>query len=587
MKFIRCILIASMLLIGYCFAMLVTVYPLINLMIFVALIARKRHQTLWSHGTARWANDEDLRRAGMLDSKTGMILGRVVMPSPTVFSAVAGLFNPRVNPAVACEQFFGSIQRFNRKKSPKELLVRLNAVHAAVFAPTGVGKGVSCVIPHLLTCPDSAVCVDFKGENAKVTAEPRRNMGQRIIILDPFSVVGGKDTFNPLDSIDKDSALAIDDCRDLATALVIRTGQEKEPHWADSAEAWIAAMTALVVRYGEPGDRSLQTVRALLTNPLKMEAAIALMCSSDAWGGMLARMGYSLTQYKDKELASTITTTNRFLRFLDTVAIAESTKISTFDPAELRNGKTTVYLVLPPAHMRSQSPLLRMWIGSMLRACVRGGLQEKNLVHFVLDESASLGHLEAIDDAVDKYRGYGIRLIFLFQSLSQLKVCFPDGQDQTLLSNTSQVFFGVNDNQTAEYVSTRLGEETIVVDSGGKGVGRSFQSSEQGRGTYGSSSNENQNWAQQARRLLKPEEVMVLSERIAITFTPGIPPLWTRLVRYYDRDFQEQPQPRSWIGVEMFVIAIILLGFSIGLAVNIGNLPVRAADVSAQRHRTF
>ena len=26
-------------------------------------------------------------------------------------------------------------------------------------------------------------------------------------------------------------------------------------------------------------------------------------------------------------------------------------------------------------------------------------------VHFILDEAASLGHLEAIDDAVDKYRG--------------------------------------------------------------------------------------------------------------------------------------------------------------------------------------
>jgi type IV secretion system protein VirD4 len=587
MKFIRCLLIASTLLIGFSFAVLATVYPLIILVIVVALIARKRNRTLWAHGTARWANDKDLRRAGMLDSQAGMILGRVAMSIPNVLTAVAALFNARVKSDVACEQFFGAIRRFNRKKSSKEPLVRLKSVHTAVFAPTGVGKGVSCVIPHLLTCSDSAVCVDFKGENAKLTAEHRRKMGQRVVILDPFHVVGGKDTFNPLDSIDKDSPLAIDDCRDLAAALVIRTGQEKEPHWADSAEAWIAAMAALVVRYGEPGDRSLQTVRALLTNPQKMEAAIALMCSSDAWGGMLARMGYSLTQYKDKELASTITTTNRFLRFLDTVAIAEITKASTFSPADLRNGKMTAYLVLPPEHMRSQSPLLRMWIGSMLRACVRGGLQEKNLVHFVLDESASLGHLEAIDDAVDKYRGYGIRLIFLFQSLSQLKVCFPDGQDQTLLSNTSQVFFGVNDNQTAEYVSTRLGEETIVVDSGGTGTGRSFQSSQQGTGTYGSSSNQNQNWAQTARKLLKPEEVMVLPERIAITFTPGIPPLWTTLVRYYERDFQVQPQPRLWIRVEMFVIAITLLGFSIGLAVNIVNLPMRAANVSAQRYRTF
>ena len=54
----------------------------------------------------------------------------------------------------------------------------------------------------------------------------------------------------------------------------------------------------------------------------------------------------------------------------------------------------TVYLVLPPEHARAQSPLLRMWISTTLRAVLRGGLQERNRVHFVLDEAASLGHLE-------------------------------------------------------------------------------------------------------------------------------------------------------------------------------------------------
>ena len=41
-------------------------------------------------------------------------------------------------------------------------------------------------------------------------------------------------------------------------------------------------------------------------------------------------------------------------------------------------------------------------------------------MHFVLDEAASLGHMDALDDAVDKFRGYGVRLQFYFQSLGQL-----------------------------------------------------------------------------------------------------------------------------------------------------------------------
>jgi type IV secretory pathway TraG/TraD family ATPase VirD4 len=67
-----------------------------------------------------------------------------------------------------------------------EAEVRLTkAVHVAVIAPTGCGKGTSFVIPHLLTCPDSMVVIDFKGENAKITAKHRREkFGHRTVILD-------------------------------------------------------------------------------------------------------------------------------------------------------------------------------------------------------------------------------------------------------------------------------------------------------------------------------------------------------------------------------------------------------------------
>jgi type IV secretion system protein VirD4 len=270
-----------------------------------------------------------------------------------------------------------------------------------------------------------------------------------------------------------------------------------------------------------------------------MEAAINVMCESPAWDGMLARMGYQLTHFKDKELASTLTTTGRFLRFLDTLAIAESTKQSSFDPADLLKGKTTVYLILPPEQIRVQSPLLRLWISSLLRTVIRAGLKEQK-VHFLLDEAASLGHMDALDDALAIGRGYGLRIQWYFQSVSQLKLAFPDGKDGTLLSNTTQVYFGVNDYPTAEYVSARLGEETIIVTSGGTSTGRSRQTPDYGgHGSTSYSVNSNDNWQQSGRRLLKPEEVLALDHRTAITFTPGIPPLRTMLVRYYERGFRE------------------------------------------------
>ncbi|MBI1347060.1 TraM recognition domain-containing protein [bacterium] len=515
----------------------------IALLLFM-LFGKRGFQALTAFGTARWADVADLQAAGMLDAHSGLIIGRVGgWAKPSFQKAMRQLFNSWVPSKEACEQFLASIRVGRKSKLPPPLVRLPKAVHIAVFAPTGVGKGVSAVIPFLLAADESAVIVDFKGENSQITAEHRRKMfGHQIVVLDPFKLVSqAPQTFNPLDFISKDSPTAIDECRDLAEALVIRTGQERDPHWVDSAEAWIAALIALVVYYGEPNDRSLQTVRTLLSSPDKLEMAIKLMCSSDAWDGMLARMGSQLTHFEGKERGSTLTTTSRFLRFLDTLAVSDSTKTSSFNPDDLRRGKTTVYLILPPEHQRAQSPLLRMWIGSLLRAVVRGGLQEQNKVHFVLDEAASLGHMEALDDAVDKYRGYGVRLQFYFQSVSQLRKCFPDGQDQTLLSNVSQVFFGINDLPTAEYVSNRLGEETIVVHSGGTSTGRSQQSSKESL-SHTSSSNENANWAQQGRKLLKPDEVLALSDRTVLTFTPGVPPIWTNRIRYFEeRNLGQRP----------------------------------------------
>ncbi len=101
-------------------------------------------------------------------------------------------------------------------------------------------------------------------------------------------------------------------------------------------------------------------------------------------------------------------------------------------------------------------------------------------------------------------------------------------------------FFGVNDKDTAEYVSARLGAETIVVDSGGTstswGQNRGSSSGQSHSESIGSNwgGGSSSSWQQQSRELLKPSEIIALDPRIAITLTPGLRPIWTRLVRYYE-----------------------------------------------------
>ena len=178
-------------------------------------------------------------------------------------------------------------------------------------------------------------------------------------------------------------------------------------------------------------------------------------------------------------------------------------------------------------------------------------------VNLILDEAGNLGPMRVMDEILTLFRGYGIRAQLYYQNLAQLKKCFPKEQDATVLANVTQVFFGVNDT-TAEYISNRLGEETIVVESGGTSQGHSEQSQTRSMGQATYSSNASMNWSQMGRKLLKPEEVLAMDERNAITFVAGQRPILTRLDRYYERSAGNRTITASTAALLAFTMFVIM-----------------------------
>ncbi len=78
--------------------------------------------------------------------------------------------------------------------------------HMMTIAGSRGGKGVSVIIPNLLSFDGSVLCIDPKGENAKITARRRREMGQDVFIVDPFHICGDtSDSLNPFDTLNADS----------------------------------------------------------------------------------------------------------------------------------------------------------------------------------------------------------------------------------------------------------------------------------------------------------------------------------------------------------------------------------------------
>eukprot|EP01039_Chlorochromonas_danica_P014258 gene14258-16620_t len=131
------------------------------------------------------------------------------------------------------------VGRENRKGG--QLLRYAGPAHLITIAPTRSGKGVGAIIPNLLTADRSVLCIDPKGENARVTARARAKFGP-VYVLDPFAVSGQPSAaFNPFAGLEPDSLDLAEDASLLADALVYDApGQAGDAHWNEEAKALMA-----------------------------------------------------------------------------------------------------------------------------------------------------------------------------------------------------------------------------------------------------------------------------------------------------------------------------------------------------------
>src|SRR5262249_23672721 len=155
----------------------------------------------------------------------------------------------------------------------------------------------------------------------------------------------------------------------------------------------------------------------------------------------------------DKELDGILSTANRSLAFLGTPAVVESTKCtSDFDLSALYEARgATIYLVIPLQYMQSHAPLMRLWVTAFTKYIVSGGTTNRRTVNVILDECAAVmeGHGKTLEQMLAVGRGFNLKVTTIFQSMSQLKKLFPEGQEDVLLANSSQIFFGTQDWKTA------------------------------------------------------------------------------------------------------------------------------------------
>ncbi len=345
--------------------------------------------------------------------------------------------------------------------------------HFLTIAGTRSGKLVNLIAPNLLGLgglEGSKVIIDVKGEIAFVTARYQKQIGQNVLVLDPWGMVT-KDgaTFNPMDLINnQQNPEHLADDASIIAEMIVPKSTTGDQFFNNRARSMITGLLMHIVLTQPQSKRNLGTLWQMLR--LSEDDWINLLAdmsvSADVVVRAIANEIVSVYNRSEKTFASILSNAQDFTDFLKSPSLQKSLKSSNFDINSLSNGSTTLYVVIPPTHLSSHAQWLRLVVTTSMRAVVRN---RNKRVLYILDEFATLGYLPEIETALSTYAGYNISVWAIMQDLGQLKKNYGDSWE-TFISNTAvRQFFGISDAFSADYLSKMFGETTYVTyDTGSK-----------------------------------------------------------------------------------------------------------------------
>jgi len=482
--------------------------------IAVAVVVRRLRPQSDLHGSARWATEQEARDAGLF-AEQGLILGQ-----------------------------------WPGRKGRGRILRHDGPEHVFVFAPTRSGKGVSLVVPNLLTWPHSVLVHDMKGENWVLSAGWRsRELGSLCLKFDPTCSDGSGARYNPLLEI-RMGDQEVRDAQNVADILVDPNGDRIRDHWDRTAHSLLVGLI-LHVLYAEK-EKTLAGCAHFLARPdrpidLSLEAMLATEHAPLGHPGWrdpvtgewlrthptVAAAARALIDKSPNERSGVLSTALSFLDLYRDPILAQNTAVSDFALEDLVSHERPVslYLTVPPSDLSRTRPLVRLLLNQACRRLTermdfsegRGRGAGKHPLLLMLDEFPALGKLQFFQESLAYLAGYGIRAMLITQDLSQHQGVY--GRQESITANCHvRIAFAANKPETAELLSQMAGDTTVSH----KQVSY--------RGGRFDLVMDHRNITQQEirRRLLTPDEAMRLDPDHAVVFVAGQQPIYARKRRYFD-----------------------------------------------------
>lgn len=441
----------------------------------------KREEAL--HGDARWAEESDIKSAGLREKK-GMLLG----------------------------------------VDSRGYLVAGGYQHALLFAPTGSGKGVGFVIPNLLFWEDSVFVHDIKLENYDLTSGYRKKMGQDVYVWSPADPDGYTHCYNPIDWISPKPGQMVDDVQKIANLVM-----PKREFWENEARSLFVGVVLYLLAVPEKVKSFGEVVRTMRSDDVVYNLAVAL----DTIGQEMHPVGYmniaAFLQKADKERSGVISTMNSNLELWANPLIDTATASSDFNIMDFKRKLTTVFVGLTPDNLKRLQPLMQVFYQQATEFLSRRlpSKDDPYGVMFMMDEFPTLGKMEQFMSGIAYFRGYHVRLFLIIQDTQQLKGIYEEpGMNSFLSNSTYRVTFAANNYETANLISQLCGNKTVENVAASKPKFLDFNPASRSL-----------NVSKAQRALLLPQEVIMLPRDEQIILIESKPPIKTKKIKYYEDPF--------------------------------------------------
>ena len=465
----------------------------------------RQKATAETHGSARWATAKEIQQTGLTQPR-GVMLGKVN-------------------------------GQYLRHDGPEHMLL---------VGPTRSGKGISTIIPTLLTWGKvdreghggSVIVFDPKGgENYDVTAPWRGEHVGPVYAFNPRRTPTCT-RINVLDTIRLRTLDEFGDAQLIAMSLVSPEKMAKETatskHFREVAGHLITA-AILHVMYTSPR-KSLAGVWDFLTQQHDSldECLTSMLTTAHISQGThqaiasLTRMIKNISG--DREISAVWSTATRPLVIYNDPKVAASTDASDLNLNDLQHGENPIalYLIAPSTvSLKRDHPVYRVILDVAMAVLMNHKVRtQKHRLLTILDEGRAYGYMESVEERISDKAGYGMKDLLIFQDLDQMWDTY--GHQSNIWGNCKvKVFYAPDNDATAERISKKLLGYQTVEDH--------VQQPARGRQPAGVSVH------QHGRELLTTDELMDLPPQEEVIRITGMKPIKAEKLDYrQDRWLKER-----------------------------------------------